>query len=103
MERTLLKNLSISMLGALIGAFIALQVTIFLWPLGMFAGGLFAYFASDWAGVRRGCLIAWRRTVSWRPNVIFWKYIGALCSAGTLLALTVVHPIVYFEKYYDFL
>ena len=42
MERTFWKNLSMSMLGALIGTFLSLQMAVFAWPLGALAGGLFA-------------------------------------------------------------
>lgn len=73
-----------SAFGAFVGAFVALEISSrfeygrYFWGLGVIVGGLAGYVSVDFAELREGVALAYRRTITWRPDWPFWGVIGMM-------------------------
>lgn len=78
-------------LGALIGGLLSIEIATrfslggFLWIFGALIGGCVAYVTADFRHFCDGVSDAYNKTVSWRPNCLYWKTV-AIYFAGTSLA-----------------
>ncbi len=65
--------------GAFVGAFVSLEIAEYFqygryfWGFGVIIGGLFGYVSVDFSDFREGLVLAYKRTVAWRPN---WAILG---------------------------
>ncbi|MBI2048984.1 MAG: hypothetical protein HYT29_00910 [Parcubacteria group bacterium] len=90
MKRETLSIVLSCMLGAFIGALVALQLGGYFWFIGAILGGAVAYIAvdfRDWAAAFR---YAWRRTIAWRPYSPYWKTLGVALVSGICVMPTII-------------
>ncbi len=65
--------------GALVGVFVSLEITEhfqygrYFWGIGAVLGGLVGYVSVDFSDFREGLILAYRRTIAWRPDGLYWK------------------------------
>lgn len=65
--------------GAFTGGLVALEISErfeygrYFWGLGAILGGFAAYFGVDFRELCSGIARAYRTTIAWRPDWIFWK------------------------------
>ncbi len=65
--------------GAFVGAFVSLEIAEYFqygryfWGLGVIIGGLFGYVSVDPSELRSGVALAYKRTIAWRPDGLYWK------------------------------
>ncbi|MEK7659967.1 MAG: hypothetical protein AAB343_02080 [Patescibacteria group bacterium] len=82
--------------GALIGTLTALEIaTRFeygsnLWVIGAFVGGIAAYVAIDFRHFCAGVAHSYRRTIAWRPDLLWWKALAAMASGVATMYCSIV-------------
>lgn len=64
MDRSLRIGLVNTVIWATIGTFVALQLNVYLWWVGLLVGALGGYLAYDWQQVMLAIPHAWRRATS---------------------------------------
>ena len=78
MDRDLWTTVLASVLWSFVGAFIALEIGQnfqfgqYFWGIGVIIGSLIGYVSGDVADFRSGVARAYRQTIAWRPDGLFW-------------------------------
>ncbi len=91
-------------LGALTGAFVALDIASrfqygsYFWSVGALIGGMVAYVAADFRQFCAGVVHSYRRTITWRPYYLYWQALFAqwigMCAATTSVIVVLVLSIL---------
>lgn len=82
-------------LGALIGTFAALEIAdrfqygSYLWCIGALFGGIVAYITVDFRHFCTGVAAAYRNTIAWRPNRLYWRAWFAMWLGTSMMVATV--------------
>lgn len=85
-------------LGGLLGALFGIEVARrfafgqHMWALSALGGGLVAYVAVDFRHFCDGVVSAWKKTIRWRPDALYWKtwlisFAGMLTVCSTLILM----------------
>lgn len=95
MNRDLVSAVLACAFGAFIGAFLGLEAAQrfslgqYLWPLTAIFGGITAYVAVDFGRFTAGIARAYRATIAWKPNRLFWKAVVWQLVAGLTIGTLV--------------
>lgn len=63
-------------LGGCIGSVVALEVSKYLWWVGLLVGAAVGYLSYEFKEVVRAIPLAWHRVMHWHPDRKFWKNFG---------------------------
>ncbi len=64
------------LIGAGLGAFVALESNHYFWWVGLLAGGLTGYLSYEWKKVVAAIPAAYKAARGWRPDVNYWRAFG---------------------------
>ncbi|MGD0328202.1 MAG: hypothetical protein ABSB00_00610 [Minisyncoccia bacterium] len=80
--------------GALIGGLCAREIQLrlayggYLWISGAFLGGAIAWCAGEFKQLWASIVHAYRDTIAWKPDLLYWKTVGATFLGVVTLGIT---------------